>query len=555
MESKDSEYTMFSSTEEEIFARQYHVQQTIGYGTFGQVKKAYHCLTDSEVAVKILGKEEYPMLVDNEVEIVKALNHPHMIRVYQVIQGEEYVYLVMEMATKGNLQMWIEESGHLFEAEARRFLKQIVSAVQYFHVNQIAHLDLKPDNILLDGNGNAKVSDFGLSMRIAPGQLLTEIRGAYVYRAPEIYLRQQYNGFKVDVWCLGTILLFMVTGNFPFKGSTSNQLCAEIVEGRYDVPSHLTPKGCNILWQLLTVDPQQRPDIHQIMVHPWFDQVEEGCLYPEEPLPDQLDPTIVTRMCDMGYSKAQIKKSVLQRAFDDVMATYFMIKDGLEAVRVSQVKANSEYLDFQTHTPAFLLYRRANLPYLIHSLPLPSQFLLTCDEKQRTGRSASLPAIPLCFLQTNSSPRIISQHDLVPAFYCFSLPKSHEGRESSKANAKSLPSAQPQDENRVWRLSKSQSCKEPGMGLRRYSWYGSKELPGEAEQKVDIAVIPAYSAKTSGCSCFGHRDSTSEEYVLPSGQSQNDSRDSGSRRKRGRKGLFTRITSALRKLCCCLQAQ
>ncbi|XP_048189840.1 sperm motility kinase-like [Perognathus longimembris pacificus] len=198
MESSHSKCTTFSSPDEEALTSQYYVYHTIGSGTFGHVKKACHHLTDKEVAVKILQTRDYPILVENEVDIVKSLSHPHLIRVYQMIQGEEHVYLVIEMATKGNLQTWIQDSSCLFENEARKLLQQILSAVQYCHLNWIAHLDLKPDNILLDENGNAKVSDFGLSVRVAPGELLTEVRGAYVFCAPEIYLKQAYDGFKVD---------------------------------------------------------------------------------------------------------------------------------------------------------------------------------------------------------------------------------------------------------------------------------------------------------------------------------------------------------------------
>ncbi|XP_048193563.1 sperm motility kinase Z-like [Perognathus longimembris pacificus] len=331
MELSHSECTTFSSQDEEALTSQYYVYHTIGSGTYGHVKKACHHLTDKEVAVKVLQTRDYPILVENEVDIVKSLSHPHLIRVYQVIQGEEHTYLVMEMATKGNLQTWIQNSRCLFENEARKLLQQILSAVQYCHVNWIAHLDLKPDNILLDEYGNAKVSDFGLSVRVAPGQLLTEVRGAYVFRAPEIYLKKAYDGFKVDVWCLGTILLFMVTGQFPFQGSNSNQLREAIVHGRYEIPFHLSAKGQSIISQFLTVNPEYRPNIQQVMVHPWLAPIEEGSLYQDEPLPNHLDPLVVTIMCDMGYTEHQIHESVTQRTFDAVMATYLLLQSDFKS--------------------------------------------------------------------------------------------------------------------------------------------------------------------------------------------------------------------------------
>ncbi|XP_048193125.1 sperm motility kinase Z-like [Perognathus longimembris pacificus] len=331
MELSHSECTTFSSQDKEALTSQYYVYHTIGSGTFGHVKKACHHLTDKEVAVKILQTRDYPILVENEVDIVKSLSHPHLIRVYQVIQEEEHTYLGIEMATKGNLQTWIQNSHCLFENEARKLLQQIASAVQYCHLKWIAHLDLKPDNILHDEYGNAKVSDFGLSVRVAPGQLLTEVRGAYVFRAPEIYLKQAYDGFKVDVWCLSTILLFMVTGQFPFQGSNSNQLREAILHGRYEIPFHLSAKGQSIISQFLTLNPEYRPNIQQVMVHPWLAPIEEGSLYRDEPLPNHLDPLVVTIMCDMGYTERQIHESVIQSTFDAVMATYLLLQSDFKS--------------------------------------------------------------------------------------------------------------------------------------------------------------------------------------------------------------------------------
>ncbi|XP_042552130.1 sperm motility kinase 2B-like [Dipodomys spectabilis] len=560
MESDIFEYMSFSVVLEKNFSNLYDADEIIGAGCYGVVVKAYHRLTDREVAVKMLEKEGRLSLVENEVDILKTLHHPHVIRMYQVIEGEKYIHLVLEMATRGNLLVWlIDLHRRLFEDEARRFLKQIVSAVVYLHKNRIAHRDLKPDNILLDEHSNAKVGDLGLSVRIAPGQLLTEKCGAFIFRAPEMYLQQEYDGFKVDLWGLGTILFFMVTGKPPFKMTTFKQLSTQIVQGRYTIPFHLTAKGLSILLKLLTVDPQQRPDIEQIMVHPWFDRVEEGSLYPEEPLPDKLDTTIVTAMCAMGYTESQICESVMQRAYDEVMATYCFIKDGLKQGSVSPLPVKSVHSGVgpyptPTNLSTFPLKRSASLPALLHCLPLLSEFMQTCHEKQKRHRSVSLPAIPLCLMQSSSSPSISSLYDSVSALHCCCLPKSQEETGSCKAKAEALPSsAQLQDESRVCSIIKSQGCNEPGMESRRYAWYGSKELPEEAAEKV--LVLPACSAKNSGCSCFGNRDNTSEDDVLPFEQPQNDSRDSSSRRKRSKKGVVSRIFTAFCRLCCCLWTQ
>ncbi|KAM4826704.1 sperm motility kinase 2B-like [Thomomys bottae] len=565
MEPGTFEYMSYSVGLEKIFSNQYDADEIIGGGSYGVVVKAYHRLTDSEVAVKMLEKEGHLSMVENEVDIIKNLHHPHVIRMYQVIQGEKYTHLVLEMATQGNLLAWLADLGRrLFEDEARRFLKQIVSAVVYLHQNRIAHRDLKPDNILLDDHGNAKVGDLGLSVRIPPGQLLTEKCGAFIFRAPELYLQQEYDGFKVDLWGLGTILFFMVTGKFPFKMTTFKRLTTQIVQGSYEVPFYLTAKGLSILLKLLAVDPKERPDIQQIMVHPWFDRVEEGSLYPEEPLPRQLDPTIVTAMCAMGYTEAQICQSVMQRAFDEVMAVYCLIQDGLKRengipVKIKAVRSRGRQYPTPSNLSSFPMRRRASLPAQLHSVLLPSQFGLAGHEKQKRSRSTSLPPIiPLCSQQSSASSSLMSQQDSCIALplRCCCLLKTHEESEHCRDKAKSLPCAQPQIENLVLRATKSQGCLEPGMRPRRYAWYGSEELPEAAVvHKVPADLFPACSAKTPGCSCFGPGHNTSGDIVLPLEQTQHDGRASRSRRKQGRKGVVTRMLSALRRLCCCVPAQ
>ncbi|XP_048223572.1 sperm motility kinase Z-like [Perognathus longimembris pacificus] len=508
MEPAPFEYMANSVLLEKSFSDQYETYEIIRGGSYGVVVKAYHRLLERVVAVKMLEKEGNLSLVENEMDIVKNIHLPHVIRMYQVIQGERYVHLVLEMATNGDLLSWLTELRRsLYEDEARR----------------ITHRDLKPDSILLDEKGNAKVGDLGLSVRIAPGQLLTEKCGAFIFRAPELYLQEEYDGFKVDLWGLGTILFFMVTGKFPFKMTTYQKLSAQIVNGLYEIPFYLTSKGLSILLKLLTVDPKQRPDIQQIMAHPWFDRVEEGSLYPHEPLPDDLDPTITTVMCIMGYPEPQIRQSVLQRAFDEVMAIYCMIKDGLKGEMVSPVKIQPVPL-CPTHTNlcAFPPQRRASLPAQLHSLLLPSERTPTCMEPQlERGKSSSLPPLALLPSTSSGTTSTPSQPDPVGAPDCCSCLPTREGLEQQtpKETPELQPQADPQVENRApgGVKSESQGCKGPGIEPRRYAWYGSEELSEEAIQlarRHHHVVFQASSPKIPGCCCFRRQGKKSQTVLL-----------------------------------------
>ncbi|KAM4866859.1 sperm motility kinase Z-like [Thomomys bottae] len=430
-----AEYSELSSSslgeEEERVIEQYHMKGTIGYGSFGYVNLACHRLTDTEVAVKILRKGEFNRhQIKNELDIVKAVHHPHVISLYQVMEKDEHVYLVMELAAKGDLLGWIRKSSRLFEDEARRLFKQIVSAVRYFHRNGIAHRDLKPTNILLDAHGNAKVSDFSLSIRMTPGQLLKDVCGALVFRPPEMFLHENYDGCKMDIWSLGVLLYFMVTGKFPFSGMNVSQIRVLVLEARYIAPFYLSAKGRNIIFQLLTVNPEQRPNIEQIVKNPWLNQVGECVPLPDEPLSNELDPIIVAVMCDMGYSLAEICKSILNRAFNEAMGTYLIIKEHLKK-NVSRVKVKTVPLTVPPcPTPADLSTfplpprRTASLPARLRAIISP-EFHLFCDDKQspmKRGQSATLPAIPLCFLQKNPSP----SYESMTSHYCSFLLNSKE---------------------------------------------------------------------------------------------------------------------------------
>jgi MAP/microtubule affinity-regulating kinase len=316
-----------SSPYEEILTVQYNITETLGRGSFGKVKLASHRLTGAQVAVKVLDKGEKNPHTDSEVSVMKALEHPNIVRLYQVIETAEHVYLIMERAGKGHLLHLIQRVHHLREDHAQKMFSQIAHAVLYCHENGIAHRDLKPHNILLDAKGDAKITEFGLSVKFEEGQQFSEACGAIHFRAPEMLFHKNYEGPKVDVWSLGVLLYYINTGAFPFLGRTFVQLQRAVMLKRYFVPYHLSAEGQDAIDQLLTVLPSERPPVDKILQHPWLSQSEEIPPSPGATLGKQPRSRILQVMSHLGFNFQETQESLANKKFDEAMATYQMLQE------------------------------------------------------------------------------------------------------------------------------------------------------------------------------------------------------------------------------------
>uniref|UniRef100_A0A8C7UNC2 non-specific serine/threonine protein kinase n=1 Tax=Oncorhynchus mykiss TaxID=8022 RepID=A0A8C7UNC2_ONCMY len=193
-----------------------------------------------QVAIKIVDKtqldDENLKKIFREVQIMKMLRHPHIIRLYQVMENEKMIYLVTEYASGGEIFDHLVAHGRMAEKDARRKFKQIVAAVHFCHCRNIVHRDLKAENLLLDHNLNIKIADFGFSNLFSRGQLLKTWCGSPPYAAPELFEGKEYDGPKVDIWSLGVVLYVLVCGALPFDGSTLQNLRARVLSGKFRIP-------------------------------------------------------------------------------------------------------------------------------------------------------------------------------------------------------------------------------------------------------------------------------------------------------------------------------
>ncbi|XP_017915237.1 PREDICTED: serine/threonine-protein kinase SIK3 isoform X4 [Capra hircus] len=319
----------------------YEIDRTIGKGNFAVVKRATHLVTKAKVAIKIIDKtqldEENLKKIFREVQIMKMLCHPHIIRLYQVMETERMIYLVTEYASGGEIFDHLVAHGRMAEKEARRKFKQIVAAVYFCHCRNIVHRDLKAENLLLDANLNIKIADFGFSNLFTPGQLLKTWCGSPPYAAPELFEGKEYDGPKVDIWSLGVVLYVLVCGALPFDGSTLQNLRARVLSGKFRIPFFMSTECEHLIRHMLVLDPNKRLSMEQICKHKWmklgdadpnFDRLIAECQQlKEERQMDPLNEDVLLAMEDMGLDKERTLQSLRSDAYDHYSAIYSLLCD------------------------------------------------------------------------------------------------------------------------------------------------------------------------------------------------------------------------------------
>ncbi|KAJ5135673.1 Oligopeptide transporter OPT superfamily [Penicillium bovifimosum] len=307
--------------------------KTIGAGSMGKVKLAKNLSSGEQVAVKIIPRyssEEHrttreteradrskEIRTAREAAIVSLVSHPYICGMRDVVRTTYHWYMLFEYVNGGQMLDYIISHGKLKEKQARKFARQIASALDYCHRNSIVHRDLKIENILISKTGDIKIIDFGLSNLFSPRSLLKTFCGSLYFAAPELLQARQYTGPEVDVWSFGIVLYVLVCGKVPFDDQSMPQLHAKIKKGVVEYPPGLTAECRHIISRMLVTDPKQRASLAEIMNHPWmnkgFGAPPENYLPHREPLQLPLDQEVIEKMTgfDFGppdYITAQLTK-------------------------------------------------------------------------------------------------------------------------------------------------------------------------------------------------------------------------------------------------------
>ncbi len=253
----------------------YFLISFLGVGTFGKVKLAEHVVTGQKVAIKIINKQKMHQMnmhekLSREINILKVMAHPHVIRMYELIDSPTELFMVMEYVSGGELFDYIVHKVRLRESEARRLFQQIIAGIEFCHQHMVCHRDLKPENLLLDKNLQIKIADFGLSNRMWDGEFLKTSCGSPNYASPEVVSGKYYAGPETDVWSAGVCLYALLCGSLPFDDENVPNLFRKIKHGNFTLPGHISAEAKDLIVQMLVVDPTKRLTIPLIRKHRWF---------------------------------------------------------------------------------------------------------------------------------------------------------------------------------------------------------------------------------------------------------------------------------------------
>ena len=264
----------------------YIVGDKIGSGACGDVYKAYkkgNINKTETVAIKAVHRSLSSSVESliTEIKLLKKLNHPHIVHLRDFLCDENYVYIIMEYCSGGDLSHFIKSRHRLPEAACQRFLQQIASALKYIRDQDVSHFDLKPQNILLSSRKNpcVKIADFGLAQHLAESESISKVRGSPLYMAPEILLKKQYDA-KVDLWSVGVILYESLFGKAPYSSATLEELITKIKTGpQISIPSNtnISSKCRDLLIRCLERDPLKRIEFEEFFNHPFVDLEHIPC--------------------------------------------------------------------------------------------------------------------------------------------------------------------------------------------------------------------------------------------------------------------------------------
>lgn len=322
----------------------YRLEKTLGKGQTGLVKLGVHCITAKRVAIKIVNREKLSesvlMKVEREIAIMKLIEHPHVLGLYDVYENKKYLYLVLEHVSGGELFDYLVKKGRLSPKEARRFFKQILSALDFCHSHSICHRDLKPENLLLDEKLNIRVADFGMASLQVDDAMLETSCGSPHYACPEVIRGEKYDGRRADIWSCGVILYALLVGALPFDDDNLRHLLEKVKRGTFHIPHFVPPDVQNLLRRMVEVDPEKRITLKDIYLHPWVStgskdepeleppmkEVVQTSVLPAE---EDADPDVIRTMSSLQCfkDKQKLMQQLLSPVHNTEKVVYFLLLD------------------------------------------------------------------------------------------------------------------------------------------------------------------------------------------------------------------------------------
>uniref|UniRef100_A0A0K0F7D1 SNF-related serine/threonine-protein kinase n=1 Tax=Strongyloides venezuelensis TaxID=75913 RepID=A0A0K0F7D1_STRVS len=327
----------------------YDLEHTIGKGHFAVVRLAKHVFTGERVAIKVIDKTKLDHISTNhimqEVRCMKLVQHPNIVRLYEVIDTQTKLFLILELGDYDMFDYIMRncEKG-CDERQAQHYFSQIIKAIDYCHALRVVHRDLKPENVVFfEKLGMAKLTDFGFSNLYTPGETLKTSCGSLAYSAPEILLGDSYEATAVDVWSAGVLLYMLLCGKLPFQEATDGETLTKILDCKYSIPENISNEAKSLISRMLVRDPRKRATIAEIVQHPWVIKGDKGLtealpLIVREHLPDSAHNTIVDQMVIGGIgTEDEILNALESDEYSYITATYYLLAERvLSSIRQEQ---------------------------------------------------------------------------------------------------------------------------------------------------------------------------------------------------------------------------
>lgn len=278
--------------DEELRQKGFTIGMNLGEGSYAKVKSAFWTQHHKRVAIKIINKKKAPKdfktkFLPRELDIMKKLKHPHIIELYDIMQFNGKVYMVLEMAGHGDMLEYIKLRGAIPNEKAATMYYQLAHAITYLHSLNIVHRDLKCENILLDAKNSVKVSDFGFARQQALNDLSSTFCGSAAYAAPEILQGIPYTGQAYDVWSMGVILYIMVCGSMPYDDTNVKKMIRNQIDKKVSFPQRqrkLNHLAKELIHLMLEAKVELRVSMGDVLNHQWLCDVAK-CILEENYLP------------------------------------------------------------------------------------------------------------------------------------------------------------------------------------------------------------------------------------------------------------------------------
>ena len=260
----------------------YEIGHTLGKGAYAVVKTCTNKITKERFAVKIYEKSKLndnskKKCVYREIEILKRIDHVNIAKFYDVIITDKQILILQELVTGISLREYynneIRNQKGISEHKAnifKKIFKQIFEAMNYIHKRNMAHRDIKLENILMTKNYEIKIIDFGFGMYNPQNKLQNFFCGTPNYMPPEIAFKKPYNGQKADLWSLGVLVYKLFCADFPFKGKNERELYKNIIKGKYRLREYVPLCVKDIIKKMIVSKPEQRINCGQILKSPWL---------------------------------------------------------------------------------------------------------------------------------------------------------------------------------------------------------------------------------------------------------------------------------------------